>query len=127
MKLILSFYDAAIGIVEGSRAFKFCVANRHIGTNCAGIDGLAPWLWRYNAVAHGIYSACLRHGKAEGSIYTEDSLWLEREPTREEILADIESHDLSQYEQLCFVGFGEPSYRIEDICWVIDRMKEDKA
>ena len=22
---------------------------------------------------------CLRHGKAEGSIYTEDSLWLERE------------------------------------------------
>ena len=25
---------------------------------------------------------CLRHGRKEGSIYTEDSLWLEREPTR---------------------------------------------
>ena len=30
---------------------------------------------------------CLRHGKKEGSIYTEDSLWLEREPTRQEALA----------------------------------------
>ena len=29
---------------------------------------------------------CLRHGQKEGSIYTEDSLWLEREPTREEAL-----------------------------------------
>ena len=37
-----------------------------------GIDGLAPWMWRYNAVAHGIYSACLRHGKAP---FYEDSCW----------------------------------------------------
>lgn len=29
---------------------------------------------------------CLRHGRAQGSIYTEDSLWLEREPTRQEAL-----------------------------------------
>ena len=32
---------------------------------------------------------CLRHGKAEGSIYTEESLWLEREPTRQEALDDL--------------------------------------
>ena len=67
---------------------------------------------------------CLRHNQGSGgSIYTHN-LWLEREPTREEILASIESHDLSKYRQLVFVGFGEPSYRMEDICWVIDRMKE---
>ena len=66
---------------------------------------------------------CLRHNNSDGSIYT-NNLWLEREPTREEILEDIERHDLSQYAQLCFVGFGEPAYRIDDICWVIDRMKE---
>ena len=66
---------------------------------------------------------CLRQGKAEGSIYTEDSLWLEREPTREEILADIESRDLTHYKQLVFCGFGEPAYRLEDIFWVIDQMK----
>lgn len=66
---------------------------------------------------------CLRHNTASGgSIYT-DNLWLEREPTKEEILASIEARDLSRYRQLCFVGFGEPAYRIEDICWVIDRLK----
>jgi len=66
---------------------------------------------------------CLRKNGNDGSIYTHN-LWLKREPTKEEILESIESRDLSNYEQLVFVGFGEPSYRLEDICWVIDRMKE---
>lgn len=66
---------------------------------------------------------CLRKNGNDGSIYTHN-LWLKREPTKEEILDSIESRDLSKYKQLVFVGFGEPSYRIEDICWVIDRMKE---
>lgn len=67
---------------------------------------------------------CLRHNKkSNGSIYT-DNLWLEREPTREEILASIEGWDLSKYQQLVFCGFGEPSYRIDDICWVIDQLKD---
>ncbi|MCX4373355.1 MAG: TatD family nuclease-associated radical SAM protein [Dysosmobacter sp.] len=65
---------------------------------------------------------CLRHNGHGGSIYTHN-LWLAREPTREEILADIESRNLSQYKQLVFCGFGEPSYRINDICWVIDQLK----
>lgn len=67
---------------------------------------------------------CLRHNNhTGGSIYTHN-LWLTREPTREEILTSIEGWDLSRYQQLVFCGFGEPSYRMEDICWVIDRMKE---
>ena len=37
---------------------------------------------------------CLRQGRAEGSIYTEDSLWLEREPTREEVLDSFLSRDV---------------------------------
>ena len=54
---------------------------------------------------------CLRHNQGSGgSIYTHN-LWLKREPTKEEILSSIESHDLSQYKQLVFVGFGEPTYR----------------
>ena len=65
---------------------------------------------------------CLRHNGRGGSIYTHN-LWLEREPTKEEILADIESRDLAKYKQLVFCGFGEPSYRIDDICWVIDQLK----
>lgn len=66
---------------------------------------------------------CLRHNGNGGSIYT-DNLWLTREPTKEEILASIESWDLTKYQQLVFCGFGEPSYRFDDICWVIDQLKE---
>lgn len=69
---------------------------------------------------------CLRHNGKSGSIYT-DNLWLRREPTKEEILDSIKGRDLSKYEQLVFCGFGEPSYRIEDICWVIDRLKEEET
>ncbi len=65
---------------------------------------------------------CVRHNGRQGSIYS-DNLWLEREPTKEEILASIEARDLTRYAQLVFCGFGEPSYRIEDICWVIDQLK----
>lgn len=65
---------------------------------------------------------CLRtHGPGVG---TADSLWLEREPAKEEILADIEKRDLSRYGELVFCGYGEPSYRLEDILWVCDRLKE---
>ena len=65
---------------------------------------------------------CLRHNGSGGSIYTHN-LWLRREPTKEEILDSIESRDLTKYRQLVFVGFGEPTYRFDDICWVIDQMK----
>lgn len=66
---------------------------------------------------------CIRHNSHLGDVSSHD-LWLEKEPTVDEILASIESHDLTRYKQLVFCGFGEPSYRIDDICTVIDRMKE---
>lgn len=64
---------------------------------------------------------CVRRNGA--TALSQHDLWLTREPTREEILASIESRDLSRYRQLVFCGFGEPSYRMEDICWVIDALK----
>jgi len=66
---------------------------------------------------------CLRHNQSSGGSIYSHNLWLKREPTKEEILESIESWDLAKYRQLVFVGFGEPSYRIEDICWVIDQLK----
>lgn len=66
---------------------------------------------------------CLRHNNGGAGNRETHQLWLRREPTREEILADIEARDLSQYDQLVFCGYGEPSYRLEDICWVIDQLK----
>lgn len=67
---------------------------------------------------------CLRHGRKEGSIYTEDSLWLEREPTRQEALDSFLSRDVCSYREIVFCGYGEPTYRIEDILWLVDQMKE---
>ena len=67
---------------------------------------------------------CLRQGKAEGSIYTEDSLWLEREPTREEALDSFLSRDVRSYREIVFCGYGEPTYRLDDLLWLVDRLKE---
>ncbi|MCI8869860.1 MAG: radical SAM protein [Lawsonibacter sp.] len=66
---------------------------------------------------------CLRHGRAQGSIYTRDSLWLEREPTRQEALDSFLSRDLPGYEEIVFCGYGEPTYRLDDILWLVDELK----
>ena len=50
---------------------------------------------------------CLRHGKAQGSIYTEDSLWLEREPTRQEALDSFLSRDNHGYRKRVLCGYEE--------------------
>lgn len=52
-----------------------------------------------------------------------DSLWLEREPTVEEIWQSISERDLSQYSQLVFCGYGEPTYRLEDLLEIAKRVK----
>ena len=67
---------------------------------------------------------CLRQGKAKGSIYTEDSLWLEREPTREEALDSFLQRDVCAYREIVFCGYGEPAYRLDDLLWLVDRLKE---
>lgn len=66
---------------------------------------------------------CLRHGEKEGSIYTEDSLWLEREPTRQEALDSFLSRDIPSYREIVFCGYGEPTYRLDDILCLVDELK----
>ena len=67
---------------------------------------------------------CLRQGKAQGSIYTEDSLWLEREPTRQEALDSFLSRDVCAYREIVFCGYGEPTCRLDDLLWLVDQLKE---
>ena len=67
---------------------------------------------------------CLRQGKAQGSIYTEDSLWLEREPTRQEALDSFLGRDVCSYREIVFCGYGEPTYRLDDLLWLVDQLKE---
>ena len=65
---------------------------------------------------------CIRNN-GDGA-YGSDSLWLEREPTVEEIKASVFSHDLSTFPELVFCGYGEPSYRLDDIREVALAVKE---
>lgn len=66
---------------------------------------------------------CIRNN-GDGA-YGSDSLWLEREPTREEILDSILSHDLSTFPELVFCGYGEPSYRLDDAVCVAKRVRAE--
>lgn len=66
---------------------------------------------------------CLRNNGHKGSIYADD-LWLEHEPTRQEALADLLKRDLAAYPEIVFCGFGEPTYRIDDILWLADELKK---
>lgn len=50
-------------------------------------------------------------------------LWLLREPTKEEILADINSRELSTYDELVFCGYGEPTERLSDMLYVCKEVK----
>lgn len=65
---------------------------------------------------------CLRHNGHKGSIYADD-LWLDHEPSREEAMESFLSRDLSQYHEVVFCGFGEPTYRLDDILYLVDELK----
>ena len=64
---------------------------------------------------------CIRNN-GDGA-YGSDSLWLEREPTREEILDSVFSHDLNEFPELVFCGYGEPTYRLDDAIYVAREVK----
>lgn len=54
---------------------------------------------------------------------TADSLWLKREPTVEECIEMLKDWDLSQYEELVFCGYGEPTERLDDLLEIAKYVK----
>ena len=64
---------------------------------------------------------CLRQN-APG-IFGSDSLWLESEPTVDEIIASIESRNLDDFMELVFCGYGEPTERLDDLLAVARHVK----
>lgn len=44
-----------------------------------------------------------------------DSLWLDREPTVEEVMDELRSKDLSGTREIVFCGYGEPTERFDDL------------
>ncbi len=64
---------------------------------------------------------CLRHN-GDG-VYGSDSLWLEREPTVEEVCADIDRQGLDNFDEVVFCGYGEPTERLNDLLQVARYIK----
>lgn len=52
------------------------------------------------------------------------NLWLDREPTLEEIWESISSHDLSNFSEIVFCGYGEPTERLSDMLELCRRMRK---
>lgn len=65
---------------------------------------------------------CIR-SHADGA-YGSDPLWLEHEPSEDEIKADLGKRDLSKYGEIVFCGYGEPTERIDTVVSIAGWIKE---
>lgn len=65
---------------------------------------------------------CLRQTRD----HMEDSgvLWLEKEPTVDEVIADFANFDMDDYDEVVFCGFGEPTERIDVLLEVAAYVKK---
>lgn len=64
---------------------------------------------------------CVRNKKDH--VFESDSLWLEREPTVQEICDSLDTWDLAKCEEVVFCGFGEPTERLYDLLEVAKYIK----
>jgi len=66
---------------------------------------------------------CIR--KLTDGMNENESLWLEREPTIDEIKAAFDArHDVHEVEEIVFCGFGEPMERAEDVITLLRYFKK---
>ena len=52
------------------------------------------------------------------------SLWLEREPSAEEVIAEFAKFDMNEFEEVVFCGFGEPTEALPVLLKVAAYVKE---
>ena len=52
------------------------------------------------------------------------NLWLEREPTVDEIIKDVDRFNPEKYKEVVFCGYGEPTMRLDDLLKVAKHIKE---
>ena len=64
---------------------------------------------------------CLRHNKDH--VFNADSLWLDREPTVNEMCDSIDGWDLAKYDEIVFCGYGEPTERLDELLEVAAYIK----
>lgn len=56
---------------------------------------------------------CLR--QTRDHMEDSDSLWLEHEPSAEEVKEAFNNFDVSEFDEIVFCGFGEPTERFDDL------------
>ena len=66
---------------------------------------------------------CLRQNRDH--MEESDSLWLDHEPTLQEVKDAFAKEDMSQYEEVVFCGFGEPTERLDALLEVATFVKEN--
>lgn len=66
---------------------------------------------------------CLRQTRDE--MNGSGSLWLEREPTVDEVKAEFDKFDIDKYKEIVFCGFGEPTERLDDVLEVCRFIKDE--
>ena len=64
---------------------------------------------------------CLRNN-ADG-VYGSGSLWLEREPTLDEVTASLDAQDWTRFREVVFCGYGEPTERLDVLLAAAAHMK----
>ena len=64
---------------------------------------------------------CIR--KNGDGAYGSDPLWLEHEPTMQEMQEDLNQRDLLKYQEIVFCGYGEPTMRIDFACELAQWLK----
>ena len=74
---------------------------------------------------HNDCEFCIR--KMSDSVGDAGSLWLEREPSRDELLSDIHERDLTMFSEIVFCGYGEPTERLDDLLWLCAQIKKNDS
>ena len=64
---------------------------------------------------------CLRHNSP--GVYGSEPLWLDREPTVSEVCESLDGWRLSDFEEIVFCGYGEPTERLYDLLEVAKYIK----
>ena len=64
---------------------------------------------------------CIRHN-GDGA-YGSDSLWLEHEPSLDEVKEAFSKVDMSKYREVVFCGYGEPMERVNEVIAVGEFVK----
>ncbi len=66
---------------------------------------------------------CLRQNGP--GVYGSDSLWLEREPTVEEVCESLSGWELEYFDEVVFCGYGEPTERLDELLEVARWLKRE--